>query len=139
MLNAVMPMSAATFTTSRLVDVPIVVAMPPRMLAKPIGISVPEGETPVRTATPMRIGSIRTTMGVLLMKALRTAVIRMVTSSEISGPLRHSFAIMRPTGSSAPVRIRPCPTIISPQTATRALWPNPRKKSLGCSTPLSVW
>ena len=129
-----MPMSAATLTTSRLVDVPMVVAMPPMMLAKPIGISVPDGETPERIETPINMGSINTTMGVLLMKALSVAVIRMVNNKETAGDLRHSLPRKRPTGSSAPVRIRPCPTSISPQTATRALWPNPRKKSLACST-----
>ena len=45
MLKASIPMSAATLTTSRLVDVPMVVAMPPRMLAKPIGISDRRGRT----------------------------------------------------------------------------------------------
>ncbi len=120
-LNSSMPMSAATLTTSRLVDVPMVVAMPPRMLANPMGISVPVGETPARMPMPTRMGNISTTIGVLLMKALRKAVIMMVNSRESIGPLRQTLARNRPTGSSAPVRIRPSPTIISAHTAIRAL------------------
>ena len=138
MLKASMPMSSATLTTSRLVEVPMVVAIPPRMLAKPIGIRVPDGDSPVRIATPTRIGSISTTIGVLLMKALSTAVTRIVANSETPGQRRHRRASRRPTGSSAPVRISPSPTIIRPQTATRALWPKPRKNSDGCNTRPSV-
>ena len=74
-------------------------------------VYMPEGESPVRTATPIRIGSISTTIGVLLMNALSTAVIRMVTSRERTGPLRQSLASKRPTGSSAPVWISPWPTM----------------------------
>src|SRR5665811_1366622 len=65
MLKRSIPMSAATFTTSRLVDVPMVVAMPPTMLAKPIGSREQEGDIPVLTVTPIMIGNINTTMGVL--------------------------------------------------------------------------
>ena len=111
----------------------MVVHIPPRMLAKPIGISEPDGDVPVRTATPIRIGNIRTTMGVLLMNALSVAVRISVSSIERIGPLRNDRARIRPTGSSAPVRINPSPTIIRAHTATRALCPNPRKKSLGCT------
>ena len=40
------PMSAATDTTSRLVEVPMVVAVPPISVANPIGISTADGEVP---------------------------------------------------------------------------------------------
>ena len=42
MPKRVMPRSSATLTTSRLVEVPIVVVMPPTMVANAIGISTPD-------------------------------------------------------------------------------------------------
>ena len=117
----------------------MVVAIPPRMLAKPIGISVPVADAPVRTATPIKMGSISTTMGVLLMKALSTAVISKVRISDMPGPRRHRRARNRPTGSRAPVLIMPWPTIIRAETAIKARLPKPRKNSLGRTTPVSDW
>ena len=134
MLKRSMPISAATLTTSRFVDVPMVVAIPPTILANPIGIRVPDGDTPVLTATPISIGNISTTIGVLLIKALRKAVMNRVSSNERAGLLRHDFASMRPTGSNAPVLIRPWPTTINADTAIRARLPKPKKKSLGLIT-----
>ena len=133
-LKGSIPMSAATLTTSRFVDEPMVVAMPPMMLAKPIGINELEGAAPVLTATPISIGSISTTMGVLLINALRKAVMTMVISSDKAGLRRHNLANRRPTGSSAPVLIRPWPTTINADTAIRARLPKPAKKSLGLRT-----
>ena len=120
MLKRSIPISAATLTTSRFVDVPMVVAMPPTMLAKPIGISVPDGDIPVLTATPISMGSINTTIGVLLINALRKAVINNVSNKDMAGLRRQDLASIRPIGSSAPVLIRPWPTIISAQTASFA-------------------
>ena len=57
------PISAATATTSRLVDVPIVVPIPPIRVANPIGSSTPEVGLLLRAAAPINIGSISTTIG----------------------------------------------------------------------------
>jgi len=103
----------------------MVVAMPPTSVAKPIGISTPEADLPVRRLTLTRIGNSSTTMGVLLTKALRVPPTTRVSNSEKAGLMRHIFASTRPTGSSAPVRTIPCPAIINAQTATSASWPNP--------------
>lgn len=126
------PMSAATDTTSRLVEVPMVVLMPPTSVAKPIGINIPEADVFVRNETLIRIGSNSTTIGTLFTKALSIAPTISVNSSESCGLIRHRRARPRPTGSRAPVRTSPCPAIMSAVTATRASWPKPRKKSTAC-------
>ena len=113
-------MSAATETTSRFVEVPIVVPMPPTMVAKPMGIKTELAGMPVRRDTLIRIGISRTTMGTLLMKALAAAPTRRVRSSDKLGLLTQTRARKCPTGSSAPVRTSPLPAIISAQTAIRA-------------------
>jgi hypothetical protein len=52
--------------TTRLVEVPIVVSMPPRIVAKESGISRREAATPRRSAHPRTIGAAVATTGVLL-------------------------------------------------------------------------
>ncbi len=79
------PRSAATATTSRLVEVPIVVPLPPMRVASPIGIKEVEADPPVRNATLTRTGSSITTIGVLFMKALNTPVKTSVASNEDEG------------------------------------------------------
>ena len=124
-----MPRSAATLTTSRLVDVPMVVPMPPIRVASPMGIRMPLGELAVRRHTLMSMGSSRTTIGVLLMTADSAAATTSVTRNDRNGSLPQKRLSIRPTGSSAPVRMRPWPSTISAQTAISASWPNPEKSS----------
>ena len=102
-----MPRSAATLTTSRLVEVPIVVLMPPTSVANPIGISTLDAGVLVRSDTLIRIGSSSTTIGTLLTNALSTPPITSVNSREIDGAAVHARASSLPTGSSAPVRTSP--------------------------------
>ena len=71
MSMAVTPVSFAIETISRLVEVPIVVAMPPMITAKFIGISIFDGEPPARIASPITTGIRITTTGVSLMNMLR--------------------------------------------------------------------
>ena len=123
------PKSAAMDMTRRLVEVPMVVVMPPTSVAKPIGIRMLEADLPVRSEMLVRIGSNSTTIGTLLTKALKIPPTISVSSRENSGLTDHKLASERPTGSRAPVRTRPCPAIIRAQTATSASWPKPRKKS----------
>jgi len=94
-------MSDATLTTSKLVEVPIVVVMPPNNVAKPIGIKMPDGELLVRIATFSMIGNNKTTIGVLFTTALSSAETTNVISIDNSGLTPHSFANILPTGSSA--------------------------------------
>ena len=98
---------AATEMTSRLVEVPMLVLMPPIRVAMPMGINMPEALLLVRIDTEIRIGRSRTTMGVLLTKALSTAPMTKVTSREKVGDIFQSLARYRPIGSSAPVLTRP--------------------------------
>ncbi len=63
--------------------------LPPISVAKPIGISVAEAGVLVRTAMFIRIGSSMTTMGVLFMNALNTAVTTRISSSDKLGILVH--------------------------------------------------
>ena len=65
-----MPSSPAMETTSRLVDVPIVVAMPPISTALLTGISVRDAGMPPRPASVTRIGSSSTSTGVSLTSML---------------------------------------------------------------------
>ena len=115
-----MPRSAATATTSRLVDVPMLVAIPPIDVAKPIGINRSEAGVVVFSETLIRIGNSRMTTGVLLTNALSIAPITSVARKVSSGRCCHQRASWRPIGSSAPVRTSACPAIISAQTATSA-------------------
>ena len=128
-----MPRSSATLTTKRLVDVPIVVAIPPTSVANPIGRRMREAEEEVRRQTLIRIGNSSTTMGVLFMNADNTAPTMSVARNDRNGALDHMRPSTRPTGSSAPVRTRPWPTTMSAQTATSASCPRPRKKSVAAS------
>ena len=74
----------------KLVEVPMVVAMPPTRVAKPMGIRILLGDLLVRRHTDMRIGSNSTTMGVLLIKAERTAPITKVSSNDSTGSRPHN-------------------------------------------------
>ena len=60
-------------TTSRLVEVPMVVAMPPISVARPTGISTRDGGRRLRKAEATSTGNSITTIGVLFKKALKTA------------------------------------------------------------------
>ena len=131
MPNRSIPSDAAMLTTSRLVEVPMVVAMPPTSVAKPIGISTPAADWPVLRHTLINMGSSKTTMGVLLTKADSTAPTTSVAAKERNGMRFQAPARKRPIGSRAPVRTRPWPTIISPQTATSASWPKPKNSASG--------
>ena len=133
-----MPRSAATATTSRLVDVPIEVAMPPIDDASPIGINKSEAAELVFRDTLIRIGSSRITTGVLLTKALSAAASTRVLRKVSRGLFSQRRASSRPTGSSAPVRTSACPAIISEQTATSAWCPKPRNRWLARSRPSSI-
>lgn len=57
--------------TTRFVDVPMRVTVPPRMDAKESGMSRWPGASPAFLAQDVRIGIITATMGVLFMKAER--------------------------------------------------------------------
>ena len=60
-------------TTSKFVDVPMVVDMPPIIVARPIGSNTRETGVFARKEMPTSIGIMSTTIGVSLMKALNTA------------------------------------------------------------------
>jgi len=126
------PMSWATDTTSRFVDVPMTVDVPPMIVANPMGINTEDAGVPVCSDTLIRIGRNSTTTGVLLTKALTAAVRIRVSSRERLGLTFQSRDRSRPIGSSAPVRTRPCPAIINAQTEIKASCPKPRKKSVAC-------
>lgn len=83
------------------------VAIPPTSVAKPIGMSTDAAEVDVRRQTPMRMGSSKTTIGVLLTNAESTAPTTRVARNETNGARPHIRPRNRPTGSSAPVRTIP--------------------------------
>jgi len=133
-LNSAMPRSFAMPTTKKLVEVPMVVAMPPTKVAKPIGIRILVGDLLVRRQTDMRIGSNSTTIGVLLIKAESRAPTTKVMSNDNAGIRPHNCPKTRPTGSNAPVLTKPWPSVIRAQTAISASWAKPRKNIIGSTS-----
>ncbi len=114
------PMSPAIDTTSRLVDVPIVVAIPPISTALLMGISVREAGMPPCAAIAAMIGIISTSTGVSLTIMLRPNASKSVTARPICWLCRQTRISRRDTGSSAPVVTRPRPSTISAQIVTSA-------------------
>ncbi len=98
----------------------MMVPLPPIRVAKPMGISVAEAGALVCAARLIRIGSSMTTMGVLFMNALSTAVTSRIRSSAKAGILVHNRPSWLTTGSSAPVFSSALPTIISAHMVTSA-------------------
>ena len=112
-----------------LVEVPMVVDMPPIIVARPIGSMTPETGNLTRKDTPTRIGISRTTIGVLFMNALSIAPATSVTNSASDGRLCHALLTIEASGCSAPVVSSALPTIINAQIAISASLPKPAKKS----------
>ena len=120
-------------TTSRFVDVPMDVDMPPIMVARPIGSITPDTGNLTRIDALTRIGMSSTTIGVLFMKALRMAPATSVVSSAITGRRSQTRPTTLASGCRAPVVSSALPTIIRAQIATSASLPKPAKKSAGPS------
>ena len=74
MLSGFCPASVNRPETTRLVDVPISVTVPPRMAANDSGMRYREGESPLRSAQLVTCGTSIATIGVLLRKAEAPAV-----------------------------------------------------------------
>ena len=127
-------MSRAIPTTSKLVDVPIVVDMPPTIVASPIGSMTPDTGNLARSDAPTRIGINNTTIGVLFMNALSIAPATSVTNSASTGLEDQARLTTVASGCNAPVVSSALPTIISAQIATSASLPKPAKKSMGART-----
>ena len=113
----------------------MVVAMPPMITAKFIGISIRDAECPARIARPITTGISTTTTGVSLTKALSSIALASTASSAMWRLNAQSRASIRASGSSAPVTIRARPRIIRQQMATSASWPKPEKT---CRIPIST-
>ena len=118
-------------TTSRFVDVPIVVDMPPMMVASPIGIITPDIENFERSDAPTMIGMSNTTIGVLFMNALKMAPATSVVIRASTGRVDQARPTTVASGCSAPVVSSALPTIMSAQIAISASLPKPAKKSTG--------
>ena len=125
--------SRAIPTTSKFVDVPIDVDIPPIMVASPIGNMTPETAKFTRMDTPTNIGISNTTIGVLFMNALRTAAAMSVTSSASTGRVDQARPTIIASGCNAPVVSSAFPTISSAQMVSNASLPKPAKKSAGPS------
>ena len=79
------PISLAIPTTSKFVDVPMVVAMPPMIVAIPIGIRTLEELIFAFSLTAISAGINITTIGVLLINALKNAPNKSTPRREIFG------------------------------------------------------
>ncbi len=122
------PSSSDTDTTSRFVEVPIVVLMPPMIVANPIGIRIFEVDTLVRCATPTRIGRSITTIGVLLANALTNAAITSVTSKAMTRLNNQNCVSRRPIGRKPPLTSTPLARMSSRQIVISASLPKPSRK-----------
>ena len=122
-----MPRSLAIETTSRLVDVPIVVDMPPIRMAALTGISVCEAGIPPCCASCTRIGNNSTSTGVSLTTMLIAAASASVTNNPSQRLTRQTRVSTHAAGSSAPVTTSPRPRIINAQIVIKAWWPKPPK------------
>ena len=125
--------SFAIPTTSRFVEVPMVVDIPPTIVARPIGSMTPETGNLDRSEAPTSIGMSRTTIGVLFMNALSTAPATNVVNNASAGLVDQARPTIFASGWSAPVVSSALPTIINAQIATSASLPKPAKKSTGPS------
>ena len=81
---------------------------------------IEDGDSLLRTATPMSIGSSMITIGVLLTKALSTAPMSNVRMAAMIGFAAHAFASACASGCRAPVVSMPLPIIISAQIVISA-------------------
>ena len=79
------PISLAIPTTRRFVEVPIVVAIPPIIVAIPIGISTFEELIFAFSLTAIKAGINITTIGVLLINALKKAPNKSTPRRDILG------------------------------------------------------
>ena len=131
--NSCIPRSREIPTTNRLVDVPIVVDIPPMMVARPIGSITPDTGNFARSEAPTRIGMSNTTIGVLFMKALRIAPAISVVNKATAGCFDQALLTTLASGCRAPVVSSALPTIISAQIAINASLPKPAKKSTGAN------
>ena len=123
-------------TTSRFVDVPMVVAIPPSSTASPTGMRTDDGESLLRTATPMSIGSSMMTIGVVLTKELSTPAMIRVSRLARTRLRLQALASAPASGCRAPVVSMPLPSIIRAQIVISAWWPKPERKACGVSCPL---
>jgi len=117
--------------------VPIMVVMPPRMVAKDSGIRVSAGERFARRAACMSTGMSSARAATLFMKAESAAptapMIAMWAGSERPAP-----AIWRVSISMAPDRASPRETTSTRAMTMTAGWPKPSKACLSSTTPSST-
>jgi hypothetical protein len=90
------PCCRATPSTSMFVEVPIIVQVPPKIVAKDSGISSFEGATEKVCAKLIMTGVRITTTGVLLMKADITITPAIIVPSASTGEYPAAFEMMRP-------------------------------------------
>ena len=98
------PWAWETPSTRRLVEVPISVQVPPRMLANDSGISSFDGANPRVWETEIITGVRMTTTGVLFMNAEIRATRVVITATAISGERHFTRDRPSPISSMTPVR-----------------------------------
>ena len=116
-------MSREIPTTNKFVDVPMVVDIPPRSVAIPMGIRIFDELTLALCATAIRAGIKMTTIGVLLMKALKNAPKNSTPRNEIFGCLVHDVDKKPISGCNEPLISIALPIANNAQMVTNASWP----------------
>ena len=135
------PISLAIPTTRRLVEVPMVVDMPPIKVAIPIGIRILEELISAFWATAMSAGINITTIGVLLIKALKKAPKRSTPSNESLGWLTQDLDKKPISGWREPLTSMAFPMARSKQIVISASLPKlVIKKTIGLiGLPLKLY
>lgn len=128
-----MPMPSATPATSRLVDEPMSVMLPPRMATKESGIRNRLAAMLAREPIAEITGSMMTTSGVLFMKADSPPAAISSAAMVVSGRMAALLASLRVTPSTAPVWNSPWPTTSSASTEIRAGLAKPASSAWGMS------
>src|SRR3546814_4467817 len=93
MPNGASPALRATPSTRMLVEVPIIVSVPPRIVAYDSGISSFEGVVPARLAREIATGVRIATTGVLFRQAEITSARSEEHTSELQSLMRNSYAV----------------------------------------------
>jgi len=131
------PRSRASPHTTRFVEVPIRVTVPPRMAENESGIRYRDGASWACCASPRKTGMKITTTTVLFKNGESAATTTQSSRRRVIGVPRGAVCAQRPISSTAPVFASPSPRTSMAATVTVAGLLNPARASSAFRTPAS--
>jgi hypothetical protein len=137
MLSASKPRFCAIPWTTRLVEVPISVTVPPRIAAKLRGISTREGARPTDCETRSITGKRTATTAVLLRKGDTSAASMHSENTRRRGPPSGADCAQRPIALTTPLFSRPSPSTMMAATVTVTRLESPAMACSAVMTPPS--